>query len=354
MKKKAKRSFHSVLFETRPVMLKAWAVILIDVLLTGIILVVFAYFDHVRPRPGVTGSIYRPSATATPAPAGSSDTVQQTPDETPVSEGSGEFAIFDFEGVFTDGEVITTENSYRSANISVTLSHRTASSPRKQSIYVEDIYVRSVEYIRALFARDTYGDNIYEKFMSMAERSNSVCSINTDFYGYANRPYGLVIRNGVLYRDTPSEEKSILVLYKDGTVEMFPAGVTPDGQELIDKGAWQGMCFGPILLENGQMMESYKDVGRDPRTIFGMVEPGHYVFVVIDGRQDDYAVGYNYKGEAILMEDLNCQAAFNLDGGGTSQMSFGYDLTNHPFDNGRSTSDILFVGELGCEEPYKQ
>jgi exopolysaccharide biosynthesis protein len=68
--------------------------------------------------------------------------------------------------------------------------------------------------------------------------------------------------------------------------------------EEIDRGAllaeiesgkvWQIFYFGPMLLdEEGHAMKKFNsDVNPvNPRSVIGYYEPGHYCFLVVDGRQ---------------------------------------------------------------------
>ena len=113
------------------------------------------------------------------------------------------------------------------------------------------------------------------------------------------------------------------------------------------EGAWQAFSFGPSLLdENGQLRGRYKQVNHDPRTIIGMVEPGHYLFIVVDGRQNGYSDGLTYYESALLARQLGCTVAFNLDGGKTSQMLFEHKLANHPYKGGRDTSDLICIADI--------
>ena len=48
---------------------------------------------------------------------------------------------------------------------------------------------------------------------------------------------------------------------------------------------------------------------------------------------------------AKLMEDLGCKAAFNLDGGRSTQMTFLGDMVNDPYKQGRYVGDIILVRE---------
>lgn len=43
--------------------------------------------------------------------------------------------------------------------------------------------------------------------------------------------------------------------------------------------------------------------------------------------------------------DLGCTAAYNLDGGQTAVMASKRGLVNQPYNGGRTTSDILYIGE---------
>lgn len=50
-------------------------------------------------------------------------------------------------------------------------------------------------------------------------------------------------------------------------------------------------------------------------------------------------------GVTYHMEDLGCRVAYNLDGGKTAAMTFGDSLANQPAQGGRTTSDIIYIGE---------
>lgn len=349
--------------------LKVWQLVLFDCLAIGLCLVIFAYFDHVRPK-----ALTQPAAVVSKeaslrlelmnkqqtqtASAGvqvpgeeTVPSVSQPVPSTPQAELSP-VGVFDFPGIFTDSGTEITSDSYRSENLCITVKNVTHTkgengSKYDQSYYIVHVYVRYIDSVQSVFAQDTYGDNILEGFMPMVERTGALTAINTDFYGYGRHLKGLLIRNGILYGDQPDDEYDILILNEDGTFDMYPAGTCPDPSVLMERGAWHSFSFGPILIRDGKKMSSYSQDDRDPRTCIGIVEPGHYVFAVCDGRQDNYAKGYNYKGMAEILLSEGCVAAYNLDGGGSSQLSFLGKLTNHPYKGGRELTDILIV-----KEPY--
>ena len=115
----------------------------------------------------------------------------------------------------------------------------------------------------------------------------------------------------------------------------------------MEDDVWQIWTFGPMLLQDGEPMSEFnlpkKIGGVNPRTAVGYFEPGHYAFIVVDGRQPGYSdPGYTMEELSQLMYDLGCKVAFNLDGGGTSQMSFMGEWTNQSSVH-RKTRDALCI-----------
>ena len=325
---------------------------LIDILLIGVSLVVFALFDHVIPRPSQKAVYTAPSRApaATNSPATAQDALAsllptQT-DAPPQAAAVGDFSA-KFADKFTAGEVIQTETSYQSANLNVTLTrHETTVNKRKEVYFVEDIYVRNIECLRTVFAKDTFGRSIYEDVISMSTRTNAVAAINSDYYGAGNA--GIVIRNGELYRRDFEIDEPVLIIFRDGSMKVYEGENDLDIDRAMADGAWQSFSFGPSFLdENGDIRaEGYPEDIHNPRTIIAMIEPGHYLFIVIDGRQDDYSAGMTYPGCAELCKELGCAVAYNLDGGRTSQMTFLGSMANYPYKHGRATSDLICIVDV--------
>ena len=328
--------------QLHPVLLAA-----IDVVAAGLCLMIFAYFDHVRPQPGmvVTGlATPVPSVTAA-ADATAAPDVSVMPESSAAPAAEGDFSAR-FPDKFTAGEIVQTENSYQSANVNVTLT-KIRDDETDQTYFIQDIYIRSIECLRTLFAKDTFGKSIAEDVLSMAQRSNAIAAINSDYYGYGNA--GIVIRNGELYRSKWEAGEEVLVIFRDGTMRVYHDESEFNADQVMAEGAWQSFSFGPGFLDgDGQLREQgYERTNHDPRTIIGMVEPGHYMFIVIDGRQTGYARGMTYTECAKLCQSLGMTTAYNLDGGRTSQMTFMDAMANHPYKDGRATSDIVYIADIG-------
>jgi exopolysaccharide biosynthesis protein len=127
---------------------------------------------------------------------------------------------------------------------------------------------------------------------------------------------------------------------------------TISAEALIAKGAVQVFSFGPSLLEDGELKVSERSevaMARmsNPRTAIGIISPLHYIFIVSDGRTRT-SVGLSLYRLAAIFKEQGCQAAYNLDGGGSATMWFNDRVMNTPTDGRRygerSVSDIVYIG----------
>lgn len=247
----------------------------------------------------------------------------------------------------TDTSAVTSDASI---NISTVV---TGSGSDTVTYYVADVTLSDATVLRSAFANNQFGENITENTSDIAADNNALFAINGDYYGF--RSTGIVIRNGVIYRDSGAREG--LAFYRDGHVEVYDETATT-AQELVDAGVWNTLSFGPALLENGEIVDGIDEVevdtnvgnhsiqGDQPRTAIGVIDDNHIVFVVVDGRSSGYSKGVDMNELAEIMQDLGCQTAYNIDGGGSSTMYFNGSLVNNPLGTGteRGTSDILYIG----------
>lgn len=252
-------------------------------------------------------------------------------------------------GTIEGKQAVVTKNSYESEDIAINI---TTKYEYDTKIYIADVTVSDVSFLRAGLANGVFGRNIKETTSDIAKENNAIFAINGDFYGF--RDSGPVIRNGVLYRSNKrSGSNDVLAVYNDGSfVTMKEENV--DAQNLLDSGVLQLFSFGPTLVDNGQIsvsanQEVEQSMNSNPRTAIGMISPLHYVFVVSDGRTSESA-GLSLAQLAAVMQDAGCQCAYNLDGGGSSTMWFMGDVVNNPTTNGnsiseRKVSDIVYIGQ---------
>ncbi len=251
------------------------------------------------------------------------------------------------------GTVTLTDTTYQSDTASITITtHVVGSGDDQVTYYVADVVVADVTTLRAGFADNQFGENIVADPSDIAAQYDAVFAINGDYYGF--RDSGIVIRNGVLYRDDPA--RTGLAIYADGTMEIYDETET-SGEELLAAGVWQTLSFGPALLDEGEIVDGIDSVevdtnfgnrtiqGNQPRTGIGVIDANHFVFVVVDGRAEGYSVGVTMTEFAQIFADLGATEAYNLDGGGSATMVFDGELVNDPLGRGneRETSDILYV-----------
>lgn len=301
-----------------------WFLLLIDVVIAAVLLCGFALHHHVLS--------YSYQALEPPAQG----------ENTPVDTSMGA----KFASKFT-ATVVQTENAYSSPNIALTIEKRTQGEGKNLiTYYVADVYIRHIECFKTGLAKNAYGKGLSEPFLDIVTANNAVMAVSGDYYG---RHYGPVIRNGVLHRNT-NGSGDVCVLYKNGVMKTFAKG-TFNAEAEMNNGAWQAWCFGPELLTaDGKAKTSFNSslTPKHPRCAMGYYEPGHYAFVLVDGRQANYSSGMTLKELSALFESLGCTAAYNLDGGRSAQMAYNAQLVNQPYLNGREVSDIVFIGEVAA------
>ncbi|MEG1560459.1 MAG: phosphodiester glycosidase family protein [Clostridia bacterium] len=327
-------------------LLRVWQLIVIDVLLIGVGLVIFSYFHHVREVPIKPIASATPRITVSPNPnnTGVLPTVSIDLEVSPSPDQSSWKAKFPDKFLASGETPIITADSYQSENINIKLTRYDVNGI---VYFVQDIYIADIANISTAMSKDTYGTGIRQEPLEMANNHNAIGAITGDYFG--GRKEGPVARNGVLYRDVPYRD--VCVLYYDGTMKTFAKDNFDAGTEMSN-GAYQIWSFGPMLLdENGETMTTFdSDVpSANPRSAIGYAEPGHYYFVVVDGRERDvpYSLGMTLPQLSELFHTLGCKVAYNFDGGQTSEMMFGGKLSNIPPDGGRKMSDIVLISEIG-------
>ena len=355
--------------------------ILIDLVCTGLALIIFALFHHVLPRQrqGLGIVIENPYRTDAPdsggiaVPEGAVMIASTGLGDAPLisakggrqngtSGGKGGSALTEdgdetaaeaeavpisekFAEKYTD-TVVVTDTSYTSPDISVTVTEETLG---RTTYYLADIYIRDITCFRSALAGDTYGTGFRDSIEDMALLNNALIAVNGDYYG--NTGEGVVIRNGVIYRANRTD-CDVCVLYYDGSMKVMP-GASFSIEDAVRDGAWQAWTFGPALLDNdGGVLTAFSSSGRmiaaNPRTAVGYYEPGHYCLVVVDGRGE--SAGITLPDLSRLFYSLGCTAAYNLDGGNSSVMVWQDAVINNPSGGGRESSDALLITEVNGHE----
>ena len=213
-----------------------------------------------------------------------------------------------------------------------------------------DVYLADLSSFQTAFAGGGYSpDGQREHLDTMSRRVGAILAMNGDSYCF-NRSHcnGLLVRNGTVYRNNPTTQ-DICVLYQDGTMATYSPNQF-DPQAALEQGILQTWIFGPRLLDDrGKALKTFDTWDYikkiHPRTALGYYEPGHYCFVVVDGRQSGYSRGMSLPELAQVFEDLGCTAAYNMDGGHTVFMTKEGQYVNHSYKPSKTISDCICICE---------
>ncbi len=212
--------------------------------------------------------------------------------------------------------------------------------------FVADVYIEDITSFRTAWSGDTLNASALNLMdvLDLMARENALLMINGDYI--CKWDFGCVVSNGQAVRQVDNPRYDACVLLRDGTMLTLD-GRSADSRQIMAMDPWQAWCFGPALLdENGKAKTRFNSSLTDanPRTALGYYAPGHYCFVVVDGRRPDYSYGMTLEELSRFMESLGCAAAYNLDGGDSSVMAFDGRRVNKP-RSFRKIPDVIYICE---------
>ncbi len=183
---------------------------------------------------------------------------------------------------------------------------------------------------------------------------NGVIGINGSGFSYSSgkpAPGKTMIKDGEIYEDVYSNG-NIMCVTGDGGMFTAAAGLT--AERLLKRNVKDTYCFGPTLIENGQKYPiarsgDFRQTYRYQRTAVGMVSPGEYYLVVVQGDGAGGSQGMTYGELQRVFLDLGCIYAYNLDGGGSTTLVFKGRVVNVLTDASgeRPCGDILYFIDAG-------
>lgn len=283
----------------------------------------------------------KPAPTETPTPADTpAPTETPTPTDTPEPTATPDPSAVYFrqEGEPAEKIEMDFENgrwSYVSNDLSIYIERVSTQLEEEAPLiyYVADIYMRNYSSFRSGLRTATRPWK-YTRF------EKAVLGITGDNLTEAEKEQkGCLIRNGKLYCDY--NKADTLVIESDLRLSVL----TPDAFEatdLLDRGVRDTYSFGPILVSDGKLNAAANEhrVGHpNPRCGLGMVEAGHWIAIVTDGRQAGYSMSIDLITFAQLFLDRGCALAYNLDGGSSAAMVFMGEILNE--HEGKGTSDVM-------------
>ena len=285
-------------------------------------------------------SVLRTAAPITPSPAPTVEPILAVSAES-------EDVLSEIKAPYWSDGFLYINDTYRSPTMSVTVKTVQDSEMFNKSLiyYVADVYVTDVTQIRTGCTSGNFSRAGRGPIENTASRENALVAISGDFCP------ALVIRNGEVYHQKILED-DICLLLRNGEMEIVngkDTGIT----KIMEKDPWQAWEFGPALFDgNGNPYRSFpsSDVSvGNPRSCIGYYEPGHYCFVVVDGRQKQ-SRGVTLRELALLMQSLGCTQAYNLDGGASAHFYYRGTVLNQPSGGGRNIADIVYVAYESYDE----
>ena len=228
--------------------------------------------------------------------------------------------------------------------------------------WVADITVQDPSQLRTMAAgRDRdFASNSTEEAMGLAKKSKAVVAINGDYYTDNSRKgFGFVIRQGKLYLnnlDVPGKKTSrladVLLIDEDGDFHgLHQPGQNEIPQLINGKRILNAFTFGPILVEDGKLVEDFKGSDRwmdmaqgtlKQRICIAQAGPLHYKAICCSGPSYGQP-GMYLKDFAQVVAEEGVQIAYNLDGGDSTMIYFHGDKVNGSRRNTlRKLHDIIY------------
>ncbi len=198
----------------------------------------------------------------------------------------------------------------------------------------------------------------------IAEDAGFVLGFTDDFYAERmtkKQTVGIIIREGeIISSKTASRRTShlpnldMMIQYPDGRLEVCEC-TEYTAEELIEKGALNVFSFGPILIRDGEIDEKmYGSYYRslEPRHALGMIEPGHYLLISVQGRKEKDSRGTMLQRVAEIMKDKGVTQALNLDGGNTMALMFRGRMLNKEalYQNRKFVRSVTSLIGIGSTE----
>lgn len=277
----------------------------------------------------------------------------------------GEFPELNEQGFLDEGEFVY-ENAddgiwrYVSETLKVEIKKYVQSSP-KRIWYEAEVWTNGDEAFHMIPANpdDRMGGDEWPYMI--ARENRTVLAINSDYaqnrIDSKKEKTGIIIRDGeILFEETKGANTNgfpnldTLALLPGGDMQVFLSN-EKTAEEYLAMGAYDVLAFGPYLIRDGELnefgLETY-GLSHAQRTAIGMVEPGHYFAMMLEGRHSKSSGdGISFLAEKLY--ERGCTQAFNLDGGATSCIVFmGKQLNisnaEYPRASARGTAEILGIG----------
>ena len=224
--------------------------------------------------------------------------------------------------------------------------------------WVAEVEVRHPTQIRTMPANSfTYASTAAGN--RLARRANAVLACDGDFWHREVKWKGnYVLRQGEMFMHELTGFSDLLLIDEEGdfhivhkaTEETAPL---PDGDGKVyyqGKRIYNGLCFGPALVEDGEalVVEPDEHMITDQRVSrLAICQTGKLKYMIVSCYNGEQ--GLNLQDFAYLCESLGAKVAYNLDGGNSSMIFTGPDMINRNYTV-REIADIIYFASAWPEE----
>ncbi len=163
------------------------------------------------------------------------------------------------------------------------------------------------------------------KIFDAMKKEGAIAAINGGGFpdaggsGTGDTPIGLTISKGeLLWGERYTYYNGVIGFNKDNV--LMVGNMT--GQQALDAGMRDCVCFGPILVVNGEPAQINGASGSlNPRSAIGQRADGAVLLLCIDGRMPS-SLGASYADLRDIMVEYGAVNAANLDGGSSTHMYY--------------------------------
>ena len=264
---------------------------------------------------------------------------------------------------------------YCSQTLKIEVIRRTETDPVKLRYYDAEVWSREEVFS---FVTNKPGKHFTDAEWpsALCSKNGAVLAINADYASHRvsmlhskknRKRVGILVREGKIISEYTQKSNTglpnldTMAIYPDGKLEVYDSDELT-AEEYLAKGAADVLSFGPWLIRDGALnsklpkYESKFNKYRAPRTSLGMIEPGHYIAIMAEGRLKE-SKGCTLTHLAELMQERSCVNAINMDGGETACILFmGKQICDVAATNkkgmARKETEFLAIGTSELVEGY--
>lgn len=229
------------------------------------------------------------------------------------------------------------------------LDPQTSITITKERYFESDCYIAHIITSDPLVLKCAFAKGEYNHHQVMSEvmaDNNAILMINGDFGDSANGGPLPIVKEGKIITEVnpPIRGKRTIGLNMEGHFYEVKGKLRWEIQENHLRHTWT-FNSGFTIINGERIIKG--DGGKHPRTFIGEVlrDDGklEYYLVVVDGRRAD-SRGFCHDDESALLFEKGCYIAYNLDGGGSSEMMFDGKILNIPSDgHERKDHDFIYI-----------